>query len=169
MKIYSDGGGINRFDKLKRIYQSDLYKKYVHVCTTKEYNCGKCPKCRRELLSLYLLDVNLDDYKEVFDVNYFKTHLDEYFQWIFEDHLWNPGHYANEIVYNQLLERKEFQDFLSRQPLRPEPKTKEELEKDIAWLYSELENIKNSRVYRLTNKVYKTKLYNNLKKVRSKR
>ena len=169
LKIYSDGGGINRFDKLKRIYQSDLYKKYVHVCTTKEYNCGKCPKCRRELLSLYLLDVNLDDYKEVFDVNYFKTHLDEYFQWIFEDHLWNPGHYANEIVYNQLLERKEFQDFLSRQPLRPEPKTKEELEKDIAWLYSELENIKNSRVYRLTNKVYKTKLYNNLKKVRSKR
>lgn len=169
LKIYSDGGGINRFDKLKRIYQSELYKKYVHVCTTKENNCGVCPKCRRELLSLYLLDVNIDDYKKVFDINYFKEHIDEYFQWIFEDYLWNPGHYANEIVYNKLLQKQEFQEFIEKQPLRPATKSKEELEKDIEWLYHELESIKNSRGYRLTSKVYNSKAYNQLKKVRGNR
>ncbi len=172
LKIYSDGGGINRFDKLKKIYQTNLYKKYVHVCTAREYNCGKCPKCRRELLSLYLLNVNLDDYKNVFDVKYFKDHLEEYFQWIYDDHiyyLYHNGHSTNENVYNKLLERPEFQEFLAKQPLNAEPKTREELEKDVDWLYAELENIKRSRVYRLTNKVYKTKLYNNLKKVRVKR
>ena len=172
LKIYSDGGGINRFDKLKRIYQTDLYKKYVHVCTTREYNCGKCPKCRRELLSLYLLNVNLDDYKNVFDVKYFKDHLEEYFQWIYDDHiyyLYHNGHSTNENVYNKLLEKTEFQEFLEKQPLNAEPKTKEALQKDVDWLYAELENIKKSRVYRLTNKVYKTNLYNNIKKVRVKR
>lgn len=172
LKIYSDGGGINRFDKLKRIYKTDLYKKYVHVCTAREYNCGKCPKCRRELLSLYLLDVNLDDYKKVFDIDYFKENIEEYFEWIYEDHtyyLYHDGHSNNENVYNMLLEKKEFKEFIEKQPLIKEPKTKEELEQDVEWLYAELENIKRSRVYRLTNKIYKTRLYNNIKKLRMKR
>lgn len=169
LKIYSDGGGINRFDKLKAIYKSELYKKYVHVCTTREYNCGKCPKCRRELLSLYLLDVDMNDYKKVFDIKYFKENINEYFQWILEDHLWNPGHYANEVIFNKLLEKEDFQQFISTQTLPEKQKNQQELEQEIECLYHELNEIKNSRGYKLINKVYNNKLYNKLKKVRGKR
>ena len=67
LKIFSEGGAKNRLEKTESICNHKIVHKYLHVCTKKEYNCSKCPKCMRTLLSLYALDVDLDKYKKVFD------------------------------------------------------------------------------------------------------
>lgn len=83
LRIYSEGATEDRLEKTKTIVDDKLPQKYLHVCCTKGINCGKCLKCRRTMLTLDILG-KLDDYKEVFDIDYYKTHRDEYLRWLYE-------------------------------------------------------------------------------------
>ncbi len=110
LKIYSEGGAENRLEKTKDVYKNKLTQKYLHVCTVKENNCSVCPKCMRTILSLYALMDDLKPYCEVFDINYFYEHKDEYFQWLYNEHLFSVK--INEPIYYQLLNKKDFQEFV---------------------------------------------------------
>jgi hypothetical protein len=49
-----DGAEATRIDKVESILKSDLAMKYLRVCwrSNDEYNCGKCEKCLRTLMSI---------------------------------------------------------------------------------------------------------------------
>ena len=71
------GGEVTRIEKVKFISQFEFSKLFLNVCVRKENNCSKCFKCIRTMLDLYLIG-KLDEFNEVFDVNYFYAHFDEY-------------------------------------------------------------------------------------------
>ena len=52
LKIYSEGGAYTRLEKTAHIAGFDYARRYLHVCTRKSTNCGRCPKCMRTLLML---------------------------------------------------------------------------------------------------------------------
>lgn len=161
LKIISEGGALNRLEKTKEIYDNKLLKKYLHVCTIKETNCGLCPKCMRTILSLYALADNLDDYKNVFDVEYFNNHKEDYFEWLYSEHCFDS--IMCEPIYNILIKKQEFYDFVH-----------EREEERLKWIESQskdsykekYESIINSKSFKITNKLLKTprKIINLLKR-----
>lgn len=111
LKIYCDGGAITRFEKIKTIFKNPLLIKYAHVCITKMKNCNHCPKCKGLLLALYVLTDNLDIYKNILDIDYFLENINDYFNWIYEEHFYGKvGMY--DPVYNALLEKDDFKNFV---------------------------------------------------------
>lgn len=85
LKIYNDGAAKMRLQKTKEIVDYPIVQKYLHVCTSKPYNCSRCPKCKRTILTLDVLGV-LDRFEEVFDIEYFKKNKSEYYLWLFLQH-----------------------------------------------------------------------------------
>lgn len=79
LRIYSEGEGLSRMDKLKDIVRYKPSYKYLNVCLSSEDNCGKCEKCIRTLLGIDALGV-LDKYKDVFDIEYYRKHKQWYIQ-----------------------------------------------------------------------------------------
>ena len=71
LTIYSEGGNLSRFEKTKRISEYSPSFRHLNVCVVSADNCGVCPKCRRTLTDLDALGV-LDNFGEVFDVEYYK-------------------------------------------------------------------------------------------------
>ena len=86
LKLYSEGGAINRLDKTKNIIDNEIVQNHLHVCIRESYNCNTCSKCMRTILTLYALD-KLNDFKNVFDVNYFYKHKQDYIIWLLESFL----------------------------------------------------------------------------------
>lgn len=71
LRIYSEGEGMTRMTKLRRIATYEPSYKYLNVCLVTNYNCGKCEKCVRTILGLDAIGA-LEKYANVFDVdNYF--------------------------------------------------------------------------------------------------
>lgn len=105
IRIYSDGGEKQRIEKTSSIVDYDLAQKYLHVCIAKSTNCGVCPKCRRTLVSLDYLN-KLNNFKDVFDVEYYKNNKKDYYKWLYKQHKKND--LMNEPVYQGLKNRKEF-------------------------------------------------------------
>lgn len=112
LKIYSEGGAITRFEKIKRIYQYPIVKKYAHTCTVKMHNCNQCAKCKGLILALYALTDDIDEYKEILDIQYFQNHKLDYFKWIYEEHLYGLGMY--EPTFQALLEKPEFKSVIEK-------------------------------------------------------
>ena len=78
IKIIPEGNEYSRNDKIKFIADFPTARKNLHVCTSKEYNCGVCSKCLRTLLAIDALN-RLDDFREVFDVDaYLKNRVNNY-------------------------------------------------------------------------------------------
>lgn len=71
LRIYSDGEGKTRMDKIKAIVNYPPSYKYLNVCLREGDNCGRCEKCIRTLLGIDALGM-LDRYSQVFDVEYYK-------------------------------------------------------------------------------------------------
>lgn len=70
----TEGMDSDRLDKQNYIKDfSDTYK-YLNVCNLEAVNCSKCEKCIRTMVGFYILDC-LEDYKEVFDIEYFFNKL----------------------------------------------------------------------------------------------
>lgn len=69
--FYSSGGAKTRFEKLAAIVDSPITKKYLHSCLTHDFNCGICPKCYRNLLTLDALG-RLDEYASIYDIEAYK-------------------------------------------------------------------------------------------------
>lgn len=69
-----DGCQYERSDKIKKICDWDITKKYLNVCLDSKDdmgNCSKCQKCARTLLVLEALG-KLDDYQNVFDLDVYR-------------------------------------------------------------------------------------------------
>lgn len=105
LKIVNESGEKNRLDKTKNIADFKYAQKYLHVCINKPYNCGVCSKCRRTLVSLDALN-KLDNFKEVFDIDYYKNNKKEYYIWLYSEHM--KKNEMNEPSYEILSKRKDF-------------------------------------------------------------
>lgn len=77
LKVYSAGGSIKRIDKTRLLATYKPAQKYLNVCVREPKNDGTCFKCIRTLLSLDATG-NINDFKEVFDVNNYKKCKDKY-------------------------------------------------------------------------------------------
>lgn len=74
---YSEGADKSRQDKVKALIKWPPSFKYLNVCVDEPDNCGVCFKCIRTLLSIDAVG-NIDDYKEVFDVEFYKKNRKSY-------------------------------------------------------------------------------------------
>jgi bacterioferritin-associated ferredoxin len=81
LRIYSEGGAKTRFEKTKMVIAYPPAGKYLNVCCAQGNNCGICEKCMRTLLTLDALNA-LDKFKEVFDIDYYHTHKNDYYTWL---------------------------------------------------------------------------------------
>lgn len=79
LRIYSEGEGLSRMDKLRRVTEFSPSYKYLNVCLSSENNCNVCEKCVRTMLGIDALG-KLDYYKSVFDVEYYKQNKKWYLQ-----------------------------------------------------------------------------------------
>lgn len=77
LKVYSAGGAIKRIDKTRQLATYKPAQKFLNVCVRNSRNDGTCFKCIRTLLSLDATG-NIDDFKEVFDIEYYKKHKYQY-------------------------------------------------------------------------------------------
>ena len=77
MRIYSEGGTLSRLEKTRLVVDYAPSHKYLNVCTNTAVNCSRCEKCTRTLLALDMLG-RLDDYRSVFDVDYYRAHKKDY-------------------------------------------------------------------------------------------
>lgn len=78
LKIIPEGSEVDRTDKIKFISNYAVAQKNLHVCTSKETNCGVCEKCLRTLLAIDALN-KLDNFREVFDIDaYIKNRVNIY-------------------------------------------------------------------------------------------
>lgn len=76
--FYSTGSHVSRIRKLKELSDFPPARKYLHPCIyVQRDNCGKCGKCVRTLGALHALGT-LDDFGQVFDLEYFYQHKDDH-------------------------------------------------------------------------------------------
>ena len=100
--IYSEGGEKNRFEKVKEIVKYQPSYNYLNVCLNQFDNCGKCEKCVRTLVALDALD-SLDKYKNVFNIDYYRTHKNFYYSRLYKGTLEKNDMYAG--VYPLLAKK----------------------------------------------------------------
>ncbi len=105
LRIYSDGGEKDRFEKTEGIVSLPLAQQHLHVCIRKPYNCGQCSKCRRTLLTLDALNA-LDDFSAVFDVEEYRKKLDANYLWLYSKHKEHDD--MVEPIYEKLLKKQSF-------------------------------------------------------------
>ena len=77
LRIYSEGEGMTRMTKLKKVVDYVPSYKYLNVCLKDGDNCGVCEKCVRTLLGIDALG-KLDEYNQVFDTQYYKQNKEWY-------------------------------------------------------------------------------------------
>ena len=83
IKVYLAGGNIKRIDKTKILCNYPPAFKYLNVCVREAQNDSTCFKCIRTMLSIDAVG-KIDNFKNVFDVSYYKAHKKHYIQsmWI---------------------------------------------------------------------------------------
>ena len=78
LELISTGSRYNRGQKIELIVNDPYVKDFFNVCTCSSdtdlnTNCSHCRKCRLTMLALDILG-KLDDFKDVFDLTYYKKH-----------------------------------------------------------------------------------------------
>lgn len=79
IRFYSSGGEVSRLEKLRLLANYPPAHKSLNVCVTTVKNDNICFKCARTLLELDALD-RLDDFNEVFDIEYYRQHRINYLE-----------------------------------------------------------------------------------------
>lgn len=104
LRIYSEGMGKTRLDKIKDILDYEPSHNFLHVCLTDDNNCGACEKCVRTLLGIDALGA-LDSYSAVFDINRYRSNQKWYLQQLQNlkkagkhDYLEMYPHFKNQIT-----------------------------------------------------------------------
>lgn len=169
LKIYSEGGAEDRYEKQEKIADNTLAQKYLHVCMKNYYNCNLCEKCRRTLLAFDAMG-KLDHFSLVFDVKYYKQHRREYLEYACQE--W---YVKRNVYYKEICEK------LSSDPdmreiakmYRPAKSAQkglhghdQELERKYREALLEIQNIRSSKTYRYANTLFfiPKKIYQFLKK-----
>lgn len=109
LQIISDGGEKTRLEKTSVLANNVLAKKYLHVCTEKEHNCGVCGKCKRTLLCLDALDM-LENFVDVFNIDYYIKHRKMYYGWLIVQHFDKDE--MNEPTYQLMKNRSDFRGLI---------------------------------------------------------
>lgn len=87
LKIYSEGGAKERYDKILELVDFEPAQRYLQVCVSdRGPNCGQCFKCIRTLLMLDALGA-LDKFGKVFDIDKFLTKRHWYLQQLYWSHI----------------------------------------------------------------------------------
>ena len=74
-ELIVDGCQYTRVDKIKKLADWDIARKYLNVChvySEDSHNCGECPKCLRTLLTLEILG-KLDAFADIFKIEKYTT------------------------------------------------------------------------------------------------
>lgn len=79
LTLYSEGLGLTRLKKLKELTNFEPAQKFLNVCLKEGDNCNTCEKCVRTLLGLDALGA-LDKFRDVFDIDYYRSHRKWYLQ-----------------------------------------------------------------------------------------
>ena len=98
--ISLDAAALPRVEKVRDLLRYPPAKKFLNVCweiNEGHRNCTyKCPKCMRTILNIWAWDA-LDEFKSVFDIDYVKSHLEDFLAELYRGVLQrNP--YALEMV-----------------------------------------------------------------------
>lgn len=104
MTIYNDGAEVSRLDKVKKLVTWEPSYRYLNVCVDDANNCGVCFKCIRTLLEIDAVG-NINKYKEVFDVDFYKRNRNVYLRRLYIDGGWKNNLYMKELLpyYNHEL------------------------------------------------------------------
>lgn len=84
IRLHSEGATKDRLEKTKFISNNKIVQKHLHVCCAEGSNCGVCLKCRRTLLTLEILG-KLEDFRQSFDIDYYKSHRKDYLKWLYKN------------------------------------------------------------------------------------
>lgn len=98
IKILSEGGTLSRLEKTRQVSNYEPSYNYLNVCTDNVVNCSKCEKCVRTLLALEVLD-KLDNYKTVFDIEYYKNNKQKYYKTLVYQKLRKNSNYVEIYPY----------------------------------------------------------------------
>jgi len=102
LKIYTEGAEKTRLEKTIDIADFRPAQNHLHVCIKDSDNCGRCLKCRRTLVSLEAIG-KLDNFKNVFNLDYYNKHKEDYYNWLEQEA--EKGSEMNKYTY-QLLKQK---------------------------------------------------------------
>ena len=100
--FYYTGMETGRMGKVKEIVKYEPSYNVLNVCLDNSVkNCGICQKCKRTMLELDSIG-KLELYKNVFDIDYFYKHKNEYLIWMMKNK--NKGMFISEI-YDEYKKR----------------------------------------------------------------
>jgi hypothetical protein len=122
LRLLSGGGEKDRMEKMQVVSEFPLGRKYLQSCLTQYYNCMRCQKCKRNLVTMDALG-KLEEFSEVYDIAYYRDNLRYYYEWMCEQVAQN-NHASDYIrpAYNIIKERNpqlvgEIEDSLSLEKL----------------------------------------------------
>ena len=107
--IVSEGMQKNKLEKFEAIADEPIVQKYLHVCTDKAENCGKCSKCQRTILTLDAIG-KLEKFANVFDIDYYRKNKLKYYWLLFKQRQHKVV--TTEAVYNRIKPKIPFMQFL---------------------------------------------------------
>lgn len=98
LRFYSEGAGMTRMEKLKKVADFPPAHKYLQVCGQSKANCGKCEKCVRTLLGLDALG-KLDLFSNVFDVAHYRKNRQQYLRRLYINNVYKLKAYTEIYPY----------------------------------------------------------------------
>ena len=100
VSVRLDGAAQNRVEKVGDLINYEPSYHYLNVCwhiSEEHKNCScRCPKCMRTMIDIDAWD-SLDKYREVFDVDYYRTHFHEYIAEIYRGII-QKNSFSTEVV-----------------------------------------------------------------------
>ena len=98
LRFYSEGAGMTRMEKLKKVADFPPAHKYLQVCAQSKNNCGKCEKCVRTLLGLDAIG-KLELFSNVFDVVHYRKNRQQYLRKLYIKKVFKSKEYAEIYLY----------------------------------------------------------------------
>ncbi len=111
LRIYSEGGAHTRYEKTAALIHYKPAQQYLNVCTETAINCGRCPKCKRTMLTLDCLGA-LDLFTEVFPIDEYKKWRKFYIKDLYRTYRKQPDKMMLEL-YNILSKELTLYDKLA--------------------------------------------------------
>lgn len=143
VKFISGAGAYDRLDKIRTIAKFPTARRNLQSCLTQHYNCMHCQKCKRNLVTLDALEL-LDDFSEVYDVDYYRQNRDKYINWMCME--------VNQNGYNANYVKPSYDLIKAR-----EPEYIEKFELDEAAFLARYTEVERQRdVYRNYTRLFRT-------------
>lgn len=97
ISVFSEGADVERKDKIAKLVNWPPSYNYLNVCVDKVHNCGVCFKCIRTLLEIDALG-NIENYRNVFDVDFYKANRYLYLRRMYLDSIKGKSHFLEELI-----------------------------------------------------------------------